>query len=145
MTDLRSSSDELLVPATDDSDDSQSDDSEYSTSAGSTSSASTCWSEESSSSRSASAAPVPVDEPTAESGRAALDAPGPSQTDATTYYAPIYSVQWNWIDRAPHGRLPRSRPPRQPPPWPITPLLRIHGMAPPPLASPRPLDLDELR
>ena len=138
MTDLRSSSDdggEWLVPATDDSDDPQSDDSEYSTTAGSTSSVSTCWYEESSSSRSASAAPVPVDEPTAE-----------SRAVTNGCDAPIYSVQWNWIDCAPHGRLPRSTPPRQPPPWPITPLLRLHGiLAPPALMLPVPADLDELR
>ena len=136
MTDLSSSIDDDGESLTDESYDSLSD---YSWSSTTTAnSTSLGWYSESSSSWSVTAAPVPVDEPTADQG--------PSQTDATTYHAPIYSVQWNWIDRAPHGRLPRSRPPRQPPPWPITPLLRLHGrLAPPTLASPRPPDLDELR
>ena len=139
MTDLSSSIDDDGESLTDESSDYSSD---SRTTANSTSLG---WYSESSSSWSVTAAPVPVDEPTADQG--------PSQTDATTYYnmsrhpfAPIYSVQWNWSDRAPHGRLPRSTPPRQPPPWPITPLLRLHGiLAPPALMLPVPADLDELR
>ena len=132
MTDLSSSIDDDGESLT-----SESYDSDYSWSSTTTAnSTSLGWYSESSSSWSVTAAPVPVDEPTAESR---------AVTNQLRDYAPIYSVQWNWIDRAPHGRLPRSTPPRQPPPWPITPLLRLHGMAPPPLASPQPPDLDELR